>query len=104
MSSNRRVLLRHFYLFSETALVYYNPIYYSGAPGNPELPDSRLYMLTGVRYRPWAVALMCCYGLTFVSPRNSSFPMGWCLEVGPLGGDQVMRGISALMKETPRAP
>ena len=84
--------------------MYYNPIYYSGAPGNPELPDSRLYMLTGVSYRPWAVALMCCYGLTFVSPRNSSFPMGWCLEVGPLGGDQVMRGISALMKETPRAP
>ena len=58
----------------------------------------------GVSYRPWAAALMCCYGLTFVSPRNSRFPMGWCLEVGPLGGDQVMRGISALMKETPRAP
>ena len=38
-----------------------------------------------------------------VSPKLM-FPNAWCLDVGALGGDQVMRGISALMKENPRVP
>lgn len=56
-------------------------------------------LATGHGLLPWCVVMGWCY----VSPKLT-FTNAWCLDVGPLGGDQVMRGISALMKENPRVP